>query len=393
VLKKVRNKYLFLLNNLNLLKMKSSLLVIFLASCLLTQTLGQVYTNKVVGKKNEALIDSLKVKPYPYVLPIWGAKAAARGFDLPYSAGIGVNYFWQQSDMLIDGLSVGFNNGPMYNLDEVIRFNNTIATASAINIRPDIWVLPFLNIYGIFAQAKTSTEINAGVWIPDSANVWSEITSFTSKANFDATGVGFGMTPTMGVGGGWMALDMNVLWNDVSALDKPVFTFVFGPRFGKTFRFKKPERNIAVWAGGFRLHLASSTNGTVLLSEVMPIDGLQAKVDNGLTKVANSQIKVDEWWNGLTPIEQKNPVNVAKHETANRTIEASSNVLNSIDGALNDEQQASVQYSLTKRPKDMWNFIVGSQFQINKHFMIRAEYGFLGSRQQIIAGLQYRFGL
>ena len=76
---------------------------------------------------------------------------------------------------------------------------------------------------------------------------------FSSKANFNATGFGFGVTPTMGVGGGWLALDMNVTWTDVSALDKPVFTFVFGPRLGKSFKFKKPESNISFWAGGFRI--------------------------------------------------------------------------------------------------------------------------------------------
>lgn len=61
--------------------------------------------------------------------------------------------------------------------------------------------------------------------------------------------------------------------------------------------------------------------------------------------------------------------------------------------ALKDEQKATVQYSLDKTLKNKWNFIVGTQFQINRHFMIRAEYGFLGSRQQFIGGLQYRFGL
>ena len=35
---------------------------------------AQVFSNKVVGKKNEAAIDSLKKSDYPYVLPIWGAK-------------------------------------------------------------------------------------------------------------------------------------------------------------------------------------------------------------------------------------------------------------------------------------------------------------------------------
>jgi hypothetical protein len=248
-------------------------------------------------------------------------------------------------------------------------------------------------VYGIFSKAKTSTEISAGVWLPDTANVWNEVTAFTSKANFDATGMGIGITPTIGIGGGWMALDMNMTWTDVSALNKPVFSFVFGPRFGKSFKFKNPQRNIAIWAGGFRVHLSAETNGSLLLSEVLPIDDLQATVDEGMMKVEDAYVQVEEWWTGLTPMEQINPVNEAKYETANRVLQKSGEILNAADGALNDEEQASVQYSLTKYPKDKWNFIIGSQFQLNKHFMLRVEYGFLGSRQQFMTGLQYRFGL
>jgi|WetSurSiteA1Bulk_404760.scaffolds.fasta_scaffold00498_8 hypothetical protein len=373
--------------------MKISISAYILCVFMIGPVFGQVYTNKVVGAKNEAYVDSLKTKEYPYALPILGAKAAARGYDLPYPAGLGLNYLWQESDLIIEDLFVGFNNGPMYDLGEIVRFDDATSRASAINIRPDIWILPFLNVYAIFTQAKTSTEISAGLWLPDTSNVWSEVTDFSSKAEFDATGIGFGMTPTMGVGGGWLALDMNVTWQSISALEKPVFTFVFGPRMGKTFKLKNPERNIAFWAGGFRLKLESETSGSLALDEVLPLDGLQDKVDAGMDKVADAQVAVDTWWDGLTPVEQKNPVNEAKYETANRTIEAAGNTLNSIDGALNDENVATVQYSLNKRPKDMWNFVVGSQFQINKHFMIRAEVGFLKSRTQFIGGLQYRFGI
>jgi hypothetical protein len=373
--------------------MKTLIAFTVLYCCLLITSTGQVYTNKVVGAKNEALKDSIIAKPYPYALPIWGAKVAARGYDLPYSAGLGVNYFWQESDLLIDNLFVGFNNGPMYDLDEVIRFDNSVAAAAAVNFRPDIWVLPFLNIYAILSKAKTSTTINAGVWLPDTANVWSKVTSFSSKADFDATGLGFGMTPTIGVGGGWLALDMNVMWTDVSALDKPVFTFVFGPRLGKSIKLKKPERNITFWTGAFRVQFSSATSGTVLLSEVLPVEDIQPKIDNGLQKVADAQEQVDAWWNGLTPPEQKNPVNKAKYETANRVLTTTGNLFNSMDAALNDDYSTTVQYSLEKNLKDKWNFLLGTQFQINKHFMIRAEYGFLGSRQQFLTGLQYRFGL
>jgi hypothetical protein len=116
-------------------------------------------------------------------------------------------------------------------------------------------------------------------------------------------------------------------------------------------------------------------------------------VDSGIQKVNDAQIAVNSWWNGLTPIEQKNPVNAAKYETANRALERAGGFLNGMDESLNDEQHASVQYSLDKRPKDMWNFVVGTQYQYSKHWMLRLETGFLGSRTQIIGGLQYRFGL
>lgn len=368
-----------------------TLMVFFLTASLS----AQVYSNKEVGKKNQVLADSLKTTEYPYSLPIWGKQATQKGFSLPYSAGVGINYMWQESDLIIDNLFVGFNNGPQYNLDDIVRFNNAVATANGVNIRPDIWLFPFLNVYGIFSKAKTSTAIDAGFWLPNTDNEWSEIMTFSTKANFDVTTAGFGLTPTIGVGGGWFALDMNMTWSDVSALDKPAFAFIFGPRFGKTFNLKKKDSNIAFWAGAFRLHLKSGTNGSLNFNELfdIPAEELQAKIDQGQVKVDQAQTQVDDWWAGLSTIDQNRPGNIARYEAYNKVISKTDEVLGLMEGALNDDNMASVQYSLEKRPKDMWNFLVGTQYQLNKHFMIRGEFGFLGSRQQFIGGLQYRFGL
>jgi len=369
-------------------------MLIFFFAILSAIVFGQVYSNKEVGKKNADLIDSLKTTEYPYTLPILGKKVAKLGYDLPYSAGIGINYLWQKSDLVIDNLSVGFNNGPMHNLDEVIRFNQATSEAGVTSIRPDIWLLPFLNVYGILGAGKPSTAVGFGIWVPDSSNNWHEVAAYSTKASFTSTTFGLGMTPTIGVGGGWLALDMNCAWTDVSALDKPVFTYVFGPRLGKTFKFKKPQQNVALWVGGFRVKFSSATTGSISLSEVVGDGGdAAAKIDAGQQKVAESQIQVDTWWDNLTPQEQKNPVNKAKYETANSALTAAGNILNAADGAVSSISTSSVQYSLDKRVKDMWNFIVGAQYQLNKHWMLRAEYGFLGSRQQFLSGLQYRFGL
>jgi hypothetical protein len=353
---------------------------------------AQYTTNKVVGKKNAALRDSLIAEEYPYMLPIWGKKVTKKGYNLPYSAGLSVQYLWQQSDITINNLQVGFNDGPLYNLDQIIRFNKATATSSGANLRADFWLFPFLNIYGIFAKSKTSTAINAGLWIPDSST-WNNVLNFSTKASFDATTFGFGVTPTIGVGGYFIVLDANFTWSDIQELSKPAFVFVFGPRFGKNFVFKNPERNLAVWVGGFRVQINSGTSGSLNTSELFPVDQWQSNIDTGYMKVAASQEKVDIWWDNLTPVEQKNPINVAKHNSANAALATAGNILDAASQAVTNAGNSTVQYSLDKKQTNMWNFLVGSQFQLNKSWMFRVEYGFLGTRQQFIGGIQYRFGL
>ena len=367
-------------------------LILFLCSI---PSFSQVFTNKEVGKKNESLKDSLKQAEYPYSLPIWGEKATKAGYSLPYSAGLSVQYFTQESAIVIENLLVGFNNGPMYDLDNIVRFDESKSLASAMTVRPDIWLFPFLNVYTILGVAQASTDVNFGIWVPDSTGTFNEVLSTGTVVDFTSTTFGIGFTPTIGVGGGFLALDMNIAWTDVPQLSKPARSFVFGPRFGKNFKLKQPDRSVAVWVGGFRVDISSDTNGSISLSEILPEGGANAgaKIDEGIQKVEDSQQQVDAWWDGLSQVEQSNPINKAKYETANAALARAGQILSAADEAVNSITTSTVQYSMDKRVKDAWNFIVGSQFQFNKHLMFRGEVGFLGSRNQVMVGVQYRFGL
>ena len=281
----------------------------------------------------------------------------------------------------------------MYGLDEVVRFDKAVATTGAITVRPDFWLFPFLDVYGIFGYGAASTDVGFGIWVPDSTNTPTEILSSGSLVEFNAPTVGFGLTPTFGVAGLFIALDLNVTWTDVPQLDKPAKAFVFGPRVGKSFKFKKEDMNIAVWAGGFRVNISSGTEGSMNLSEVLPVEDLGAKVDQGYQKLDDTQAQINAWWDGLTPLEQERPSNIARHEAANNAISKAEELLVSVENAVNGIASSTVQYSMDKRPADKWNFIVGTQYQLNKHWMVRGEAGFLSSRTQFTAGLQYRFGL
>jgi hypothetical protein len=59
----------------------SLLLITGLFLC--TQAFSQVYTDKVVGAKNETLIDSIESHEYPYVLPILGKRRLRKDFCFP----------------------------------------------------------------------------------------------------------------------------------------------------------------------------------------------------------------------------------------------------------------------------------------------------------------------
>ncbi|MCG8578380.1 MAG: hypothetical protein MI866_00585 [Bacteroidales bacterium] len=354
---------------------------------------AQTFSNKVVGKKNVEEIDSLGTSSYPYLLPIWGEKVTQMGFELPYSAGLSVQYVWQESDILIDNLRVGFNNGELFALDEIVRFSNATAITNGVNFRPDFWLFPFLNIYGIFAKSENQTAVDFGVYAPGNFQVvdgelnweWTSVMETGTTAKFDATSFGFGLTPTMGVGGGFLALDMNFTWTDIPELDKPAKIFIFGPRLGKNFQFKKPEQSIAVWVGGFRVKMNTGTSGSLLINELIP--GFEDIVNNGLEKVDERHQEVDEWWDSLSLAEKAQEENRRTYATTKAKLGLAGTALDAASRA------ESVQYNLDKRPEKMWNFIVGTQFQYNKNLMLRAETGFLGARKQLILGLQYRFGL
>jgi hypothetical protein len=354
---------------------------------------AQVFSNKEVGAKNQALADSLKNAPYPYVLPIWGDKATRRGFSLPYSAGFSVQYLGQRSDLVIDNLMVGFNNGPMYDLDGIVRFDKARSTTNGISLRPDVWLFPFLDVYAIFARSAASTDVGYGIWLPDSAGNEHKVVSLGSTVKFDANTFGFGITPTIGVGGGWLALDMNFTWTDVPQLDQPASAFVFDPRMGKSFRLRNPDENVNVWVGGFRFAINTGTSGSIPLGDALPIDQWQGSVDQGLQQVEKLNQEIDAWWNGLTPPQQANPANKARYDATKAALARAGAFLENADAALSNAGSSNVNYSLDKRPKDMWNFIVGGQYQFNKTWMLRAEVGFLTSRLQVLAGMQYRFGL
>ncbi len=340
-------------------------LLLLFSLFLLSFTVSAQFATRKVSKKEKAYTDSLKQVDYKYIFPILGQKTYKAGFDIPYPVGIMTNYLWMDQGLLIDNFELGFNDSPLVPAEGLIGFGDNSNTSYSVNIRPDVWVFPFLNVYGLFGVGRSETTVNT-ILLPGTPAA----VDFTSVVEQGITTSGVGIMGAFGVGPLWLSFDGNWTWNKPELLDKAVLVGVLGVRVGHTFVFDQhPERNIAIWGGAMRVRMASETVGQIALIDAIPTE----------TWDKRDQIVSDynDWYGGLGPIEK-----AAVDKTA---IPGIMDRLGVADGS------TIIKYGMDKQVLEEWNGIVGAQFQYNKRWMLRTEWGIIGDRKSALLSLNYRF--
>ncbi len=330
-------------------------------------TTSAQYSQVQLSKKQQAYTDSLKKVVYLHTFPIWGQKAYKLGIDLNYPAGVMANYFYANQGLIIENLQLGLQtdnqNIPLTPIN-FIGFKNNSVKASTFMVRPDLWIFPFLDLYGIFGYGTSTTTVN----ITTPVELSSVVTQNVRTA-------GFGFTGAFGIGIFFFAADLNWTWNKPDKLDNPVPAQTMSFRLGHTFKFAEhPQKNIGIWAGALRARFGAGTVGEITLSDALPPEVWQRK-DQIVTDYYN-------WYNGLNP---SNPADKLKMQTADKILTPIIQKIGAADGS------AIVRYSLDKRPVQEWNMIVGGQYQMNKRWIFRSEAGFLGNRNTFLLSANYRF--
>lgn len=333
-------------------------LVILLLSFVTLSSSAQ-YASIQVGKTQQAYIDSLKSMEYNHVFPIWGAGAYKQGFDIPYPAGIMVNYFSLTQKMTIDNIKLGVNGNGLHDFSEIIEFSDVTADGQNVSLRPDLWVLPFLNVYGIFGRTSTKTSVTLS----------SPIVLNAAGSGVGNT-VGFGTTVAGGVGAFWVAADFNWTWSYLDILHEPAHVRNTSVRFGHTFvNPLKPYRNVSIWLGLFGSTLNTETNGSISL-----FDAIEDLDQDQLDDIKEGYA---DWKDALDPGQR---VVIERIEQA---------LQDRIDE--NPDGDIVIDYSLDKELVGKWNMLAGFQYQLNKSWIFRTEVGFFGSRSQALFSLNYRF--
>ncbi|MEN2280781.1 hypothetical protein AAGF08_01495 [Algoriphagus sp. SE2] len=311
---------------------------------------------KIFNPVHDAYFDSIKQMDYPFIFPILGKGAAKRGYDLPYAYGVSGIYFTQRQEILIERTLIGFNGSEKVDVSNFIKFGPTIATTNAYTVRPDIWVLPFLNLYGIFGGGTTQTDVN----------LISPV-GFETSQRFSVSSFGLGATLTGAFGPIWVAWDNNYNFADVEVVVEPVPAFNSSLRIGHAISyFNHPQRSLSVWAGVFYQNIQNDTKGSIAVSEIFPGFG-EGKVIEFL----------DEWADGLPPAQK-----IIAKQIIRKLEEAGQGI---------DASNSFIDYTLDKKVAAPFNIILGAQYQFNKHWMLRTEFGVFGKRSQFLLNLNWRF--
>ncbi len=336
--------------------------ILVIAIIVLSQNGYAQYANKKVKSKFQIYTDSIKQVKYDYTFPILGQEVYKRGFDIPYPIGLMGNFIWMKQGLVIDNMQLGLQSDnqdiPLTPVD-FIDFGENISKVNSFNFRPDIWVLPFLNVYGLFGKGTSITEVNLVKPV-----------ALKSVVEQSVRTTGFGVMGAGGIGPIWFSVDANFTWNKPELLEEATRVNVLGIRFGHTFIFKKhPDRNIAIWVGGMRLKMATKTSGAIKMADALPPE----------TWDRADEIVSDYWdWydNEATP---------AQKVVADRVLTP---IVDRIDNADGD---AVISYAMDKQTKELWNGGIGAQFQLNKRWMIRSELGLIGDRKSGLVSFNYRF--
>lgn len=334
------------------------------------------YATKQFSSAEEAYIDSIKHVEYNHIFPILGQKAYQKGFDVPYSAGIMLNNMNMKQGIAISDFQLGFHpvsgNGIALQDADFIKFGDNKSVASTTTIRPDIWVLPFLNVYGLFGFGHSSTDISISHLSFPAYNQIPDL-PINMKTNVEQNIAinGFGAMFAGGVGPLFFTVDANWTWSKPEMLENPLRTQIVGMRVGHVFKNKRqPDKNFGIWVGTMYGNMGGAlSHGSIPLKTLIP-PSMGEKRDE---VVANYR----EWYDNLGKIQQG---------LVNNT-----DIPEFMDKLENWDAGGTIEYQFDRQLKSAWNGTLGCQYQFNKRWMLRSEGGIIGDRKSFMISLNYRF--
>ena len=159
-----------------------------------------------------------EAKPFP--LPFLAEEARKRGIELPLPFGVGLVYYNLHRDIKITDVRVGRNGAPPTSVSQYANLGST-SNVNNLNLKADVWLLPFLNVYAIVGYIWNESTTHIDVTLPPLTPIGSPRRfQLSVPTELEGTVGGLGLTLVGGYGPFFLALDANAAKADLGFNDR-----------------------------------------------------------------------------------------------------------------------------------------------------------------------------
>lgn len=331
-------------------KLPTILLATLIVACLVIPegtAWAQKYPDIKVGENK-------KKQEYDHLFPLLGKKVAAKGIKLPLPLGIGVNYVFVNQPVAIPKIEINANDGQWLDLSDVIEWKNVESTVHSIQVRPDLWVFPFLNVYGIAGAINSSTLVQLA-----------EPIELTTSPKQWAGSAGWGVIVAFGVENFFLSLNYNMNWAWMELVEGSTLAQTFASRIGYNFTFNNGMA-LSLWTGSQGQFVQTGDKGYIQLSEAIGEPG-DANIPGDIQS---------------TPWYTDGPA--ARRALVDMIVD-----YNEGGGTGGDTK---IGYAIEKDLEQKWNMLLGARWTISDRWFLTAEAGLI-KRWQAVVGLEFRYGM
>ena len=209
-------------------------------------------------------------------LPFLSEEARKRGIELPRPFGIGVVYYHLDRAIEVEDVRVGRDGAPAQSVSPFAKLSADSRVDNA-NLKLDVWLLPFLNVYAIagyiWNESNTTIDVTLPPLLPGGSPRQRRLTVPTE---LEGTVGGLGITLAGGYGPFFFAADVNGARADLG-FDDEFEALVSSVRAG--WYGQVASRPFRVWLNATDWDTDATATGTV----ADPDDGssLHFEVDQG----------------------------------------------------------------------------------------------------------------
>jgi hypothetical protein len=187
-------------------------------------------------------------------LPLMKDEALARGYELPLPFGVGLVYNYLERDIKVTDVRIGIDGQPPRSVSRFLDLGSNSHVNAGL-VKADVWLLPFLNVYGLVGYIDNESTSIGQVTLPRGQSFSVEI-----PTKIDGVVGGLGLTLAAGYKQFFVVGDVNYSQTDMG-FDDRFRALVASVRTG--WNGKIGPIPLRLWIGGAYWDTANTAASTV----------------------------------------------------------------------------------------------------------------------------------